>query len=299
MSATTVGFIGFGIMGAPMAANLVGAGFAVRGLAHSSRSERRVRQSGAMLVHTARELVAGTDVVITMLPDSPDVLEVVLGAGGLADLLEAGQIHIDMSTIRPDAAQDIARRLQASGVEVLDAPVSGGEAGAVEGTLSIMVGGDSGTLDRVSGVLEAMGTTITHVGSHGAGQATKAANQLIVAANIEAVAEAIVLLDGVGVRLGSALDALSGGLAGSAVLTRKRQAFLDGEYRPGFRIALHDKDLAIVQNTARQLGLALPMAALVSQLVSALKARGDGNLDHSALLKLARELNGAAQTPRA
>lgn len=294
MELPRIGFVGAGIMGAPMIANLVRAGATVTALAHSDRSAARAEAAGATLAADAAALARDSDVVVTMLPDSPDVVAAVLDSG-LADALSVGATFVDMSTIRPDVARDLAVALAERGIDSLDAPVSGGEAAAVEGTLSIMVGGDAAVLDRVRPVLEAMGSTITHVGGHGAGQATKAANQLIVATNIQAVAEAIVLLEASGVELEPALDAIAGGLAGSTVLTRKRAAFLSGEFAPGFRIALHDKDLGIVQSTARAAGLSLPAATLVAQLVAALKATGRGDLDHSALLALARELNGTAR----
>jgi 2-hydroxy-3-oxopropionate reductase len=274
-----------------MIANLVGAGFEVRAVAHSERSRERLRGAGATEVATAAEVADGAGIVITMLPDSPDVLGV-LFEEGLADALPRGSVLVDMSTIRPDAARRIAAELAERGVAALDAPVSGGEAGAIEGTLSIMVGGDAEALETARPVLAVLGATITHVGPAGAGQATKAANQLVVAANIQAVAEAIVLLQAADVDLAPALDALAGGLAGSTVLDRKRGNFMSGSFAPGFRLRLHDKDLGIVQASARELGLALPLTAVVSQLVTALVARGDGDLDHSALLALVRDLNG-------
>jgi 2-hydroxy-3-oxopropionate reductase len=278
-------------MGAPMIANLVGAGYEVRAFAHSERSRKRLRTAGAFEAATLAETVEAADVVVTMLPDSPDVLGVLFD-DGLADALPRGSVFLDMSTIRPGASRRIATELAQRGVAALDAPVSGGEAGAIEGTLSIMVGGDAGALEAARPILSVMGSTITHVGPAGAGQATKAANQLVVAANIQAMAEAIVLLQAAGVDLEPALDALAGGLAGSTVLTRKRRSFTTGDFAPGFRLRLHDKDLGIVQASARELGLALPLTSLVSQLVAALVARGDGDLDHSALLALARDLNG-------
>lgn len=289
----TVGFVGPGIMGAPMIANLVTAGHPVRAAGRSVASRARISAAGAEEVATAAEAAAGADVVITMLPDSPDVRDAVLGAGGLADAMQPGTVFVDMSTIRPGVAVEIAQQLAERGVASLDAPVSGGEAGAIEGSLSIMVGGEADALDRVRPVLEAMGSTITHVGPAGAGQATKAANQLVVAANIQALAEAIVLLEASGVDLESALTALAGGLAGSTVLARKRAAFLSGEFTPGFRAELHRKDLGIIMSTAIERGLSLPSAALVAQLMAALVAQGDGGKDHSALLGLARRMNGA------
>jgi 2-hydroxy-3-oxopropionate reductase len=293
MTIDTIGFAGAGIMGAPMIANLVKSGFAVHAIGRSGASKNRIAAAGATLVDSLAELTAGADLIITMLPDSPDVAALVLGEGGLIEHLAAGQLFVDMSTIRPEVARELDERLGARGVGVLDAPVSGGEAAAISGALSIMVGGSEQSLADARPALEAMGSTITHVGPAGAGQATKAANQLIVATNIQAVAEAIVFLEAAGVQLEPALAAIGGGLAGSTVLERKRAAFLSGEFTPGFRVALHDKDLGIVQSAARESGLALPVTALVTQLMAAVKARGDGGLDHSALLKLTRSLNRA------
>lgn len=291
-----IGFIGPGIMGAPMISNLVQAGHEVRALGRSDESWRRVDAAGAERATGLAELADDAEVVISMLPDSPDVQAIALGGDKttdkpLASLMDAGQVFIDMSTILPSVSREIAAALAARAVDALDAPVSGGEAAAVEGTLSIMVGGEADVLKRVRPVLEVLGSTITHVGPAGSGQLTKAANQLIVATNIQAVAEAIVFLESAGVDLEAALSAIGEGLAGSTVLQRKREAFLNSDFRPGFRIALHDKDLDIVTEAMREQHVALPLTAVVSQLVTALRARGGGNLDHSGLLQLARDLN--------
>jgi len=292
---TAIGFIGPGIMGAPMIANLVRAGFAVRAFGRSQRSRDRIQQAGAQVAESAADAAAEAQTVITMLPDTPDVQQVVLGDGGLGDALTEGQVLIDMSTIRPDVTRQIAAELAERGVAMLDAPVSGGEAGAMEGALSVMVGGETGVLERVRSVLEPLASSITHVGPSGAGQLTKAANQLIVAANIQAVAEAIVLLESAGADVQHALQAIGGGLAGSAVLDRKRHAFLSGDFTPGFRVELHNKDLRIVQDTAREAGVGLPVAAVVSQFMAAAEAQGHGELDHSVLLQVARDLNAASK----
>ncbi|GGD26752.1 2-hydroxy-3-oxopropionate reductase [Microbacterium faecale] len=289
-----IGFIGAGVMGAPMIANLTKAGVEVVTLPRSDRSRERAAEAGAMEVHGVVEFAQQSDVVITMLPDSPDVHDAVIDSG-LIDHLRRGTIVVDMSTIRPDMARQIHAALAPASVGMLDAPVSGGEAAAIDGTLSIMVGGDAGLLDQVRPILTSLGTTITHVGGPGAGQATKAANQLVVAANLQALAEAIVLLEATGVDVEAALTAIGGGLAGSTALERKKKAFLSDDFRPGFRIALHDKDLAIVESTARSAGIALPLFAVVSQIVASLKATGRGDLDHGALLLLARELNGTTR----
>ena len=197
-----------------------------------------------------------------------------------------------MSSIRPDVSARIAELGRQRGLRVLDAPVSGGEVGAVEASLSIMVGGEAADFEAAKPVLEAVGKTIVHVGPAGAGQTVKAANQLIVAGNIELVAEAIVFLEAYGVDMEAALEVLGGGLAGSTVLARKGASMLAGEFNPGFRLQLHHKDLGIVQSAAREAGVVIPLGAVVSQLVAAMVARGDGGLDHSGLLKLVQELSG-------
>lgn len=291
---SVVAFVGLGIMGRPMAANLVAAGHDLRGVARSKETRQRAVQSSIPVGDDLADAVHDADIVITMLPDTPDVQSVV---DRVLPVLPAGALLIDMSTIDPVATRSMHEAVAAAGGAMLDAPVSGGEAGAIEGSLSIMAGGTAAAFERALPVLQAMGTTIVHVGAAGAGQAVKAANQLIVAGNIQLVAEALVLLQAQGVDEGPALDVIGGGLAGSAVLTRKRSAFLTSDFRPGFRLALHAKDLGIVESAARSSGLALPLTAAVTQFVRALVARGDGGLDHSALYKLAGELNGYV-TPR-
>lgn len=278
-------------MGAPMIANLTKAGAEVVTLPRSDRSRERAVEAGAIEAHGVRDFAQQSDIVITMLPDSPDVHEAVIDSG-LIGHLRRDTIVVDMSTIRPDVSRQLHSELAAVSVGMLDAPVSGGEAAAIEGTLSIMVGGDANLLNQVRPILMTLGSTVTHVGGPGAGQATKAANQLVVAANIQALAEAIVLLEATGVDIAAALTAIGGGLGGSTVLERKKKAFLTDDFRPGFRIALHDKDLAIVESTARTAGIALPLFSAVSQIVASLRATGRGDLDHGALLLLARELNG-------
>ncbi|MGO2750617.1 MAG: NAD(P)-dependent oxidoreductase [Pseudoclavibacter sp.] len=286
---TTVTFIGLGVMGRPMAVNLHLAGFNVVAHTRSSASRERGRDAGLTVVESVGELPSTPDIVITMLPDAPDVRAVLTE---YAPRVETSSVFVDMSTIAPGAARDLGAELVNRGHRVLDAPVSGGEAGAIEGALSIMIGGDAEVVDEVYGALEALGTTIVHVGPSGAGQVVKAANQLIVAANIQALAEALTLIEAQGVKAGSALDVLAGGLAGSTVLQRKRAALENRDYTPGFRLELHQKDLGIVADAAREVGVPLPSGAVVSQLVRALVARGDGALDHSALFKLQQELSG-------
>jgi 2-hydroxy-3-oxopropionate reductase len=282
---TTIGFIGLGVMGAPMAENLVKAGYDV--VAHT----RRPKRSGARLVASVAEVARGADVVITMLPDSPDVTSVVLGPDGVIANAAPGLLVIDMSTVTPATAREIAA---APGIRALDAPVSGGEQGAIEGTLSIMVGGSDADFAAARPILAALGTTIVHVGPAGSGQLVKAANQLVVAGTIELVAEAIVLLEASGVDPAAGLRVLGGGLAGSTVLNRKGASMLAREFAPGFRVDLHHKDLGIMLDAAREAGAVVPVGALVAQLMAALRAQGDGGLDHSALLRLVARLSGRA-----
>jgi 2-hydroxy-3-oxopropionate reductase len=291
-SQPTIGFIGLGVMGKPMAANLHAAGYDV--LAHN-RSRAAVDALAAEgirpaddVAHVARE----ADVTITMLPDSPEVLEVALGAGGILAHARPGSTFIDMSTIRPDVARQLAREAQARGVEFLDAPVSGGEQGAIDGTLSIMVGGAAAALAAVSPVLSAVGKTIVHVGPAGSGQTVKAANQLIVAGNLELVAEALVFLEAQQVDTEAAISVLEAGLAGSTVMSRKARTMVRREFQPGFRIDLHHKDLGIFTAAAREAGSASPLGAILAQLMASARAQGDGDLDHSALFRLVERLSG-------
>jgi 2-hydroxy-3-oxopropionate reductase len=288
-SKPTVAFIGLGIMGAPMAANLVKAGFDVVGYNRSEAAVRALVAQGGRGADSTAEAVRDADIVITMLPDSPDVEQVITS---VLEHSHPGQLVIDMSTIRPDVSRGIAAAAAKVGVRVLDAPVSGGEAGAIEGNLSIMVGGAEADFEAAQPVFEAVGATIVHVGPHGAGQTVKAANQLIVAGNIQLLAEAVVFLESAGVDLERGLRVLGGGLAGSTVLNRKSEAMRTRNFAPGFRLALHHKDMGIVTAAAREAGVVIPLGSAVAQLIGALVAKGDGQLDHSALLKLTEELSG-------
>jgi 2-hydroxy-3-oxopropionate reductase len=289
---TKVGFIGLGIMGTPMTRNLVAAGYDVTAYDLDPVRIEAVVQDGAKGASSIAAAVRDADVVITMVPASPQVEEVVLHEGGVLESIRPGGLLIDMSSITPQTSVEVARAAAAKGVRVLDAPVSGGEAGAVEGVLSIMAGGEQETFDAALPVLEALGKTIVLCGPHGSGQTVKAANQLIVAVNIQAVAEAVVFLEKSGVDLEAALDVLNGGLAGSTVLTRKKDGILAGDFRPGFKIDLHHKDMGIVTDAARDVGAAVPAGALVAQLVAALRQQGDGGLDHSALVRGVKRLSG-------
>jgi 2-hydroxy-3-oxopropionate reductase len=289
---TTVGFIGLGIMGGPMAANLVKAGFDVVGYNRSPEAIGRLVDQGGRGAGSLAEAAGDADVVVTMVPDSADVEAVALGEDGIYAHARPGALHLDMSSIRPDVARRVAVAGAERGLRVLDAPVSGGEQGAIDATLSIMVGGDPRDFADARPVLEAVGRTVVHVGPAGAGQTVKAANQLIVAGAIELVAEAIVFLEAYGVDLEAAVKVLAGGLAGNAILERKAPAMLRRDFTPGFRIELHHKDMGIVTSAAREAGVVIPLGAVVAQLVASLKAQGDGGLDHSALLKLVEQLSG-------
>jgi 2-hydroxy-3-oxopropionate reductase len=294
---TKIGFIGLGIMGGPMAANLVKAGFEVTGYNRSPAKTEQLVTAGGRGAKDIAEAVRQADVVATMVPDSPDVREVLAGPGGVFENTPAGALIIDFSTIRPDVAAELAAEAAERGFRMVDAPVSGGEAGAIEGALSIMVGGAGADFEAAAPVLGAVGKTIVHVGPSGSGQTVKAANQLMVAGHLELLAEAIVFLEAYGVDTEAALRVLGGGLAGSTVIQRKGAAMLARDFTPGFRIALHDKDMGIVTSAAREAGVVIPLGAVAAQLVSSLKAQGDGGLDHSALLKLVAQLSGRDQAP--
>ena len=289
---STIAFIGLGIMGLPMARHLVDAGHTVVGHNRSRGPIDALVEHGGRAAGSVAEAVADADVVITMVPDSPDVQAVALGPDGIYASAKPGTLHVDMSSIRPDVAVELAEEGRSAQIRVLDAPVSGGEAGAKEAKLSIMVGGEQGDFDEVRPLLEALGTTIVLVGPAGSGQTVKAANQLIVAGHYQLLAEAIVFLRAYGVDAEAALRVLGGGLAGSTVLDRKGASMLAGTFAPGFRIDLHHKDMGIVTAAAREKGVALPLGALTAQLVGALRAQGDGGLDHSALLRGVERLSG-------
>lgn len=289
----TIAFIGLGVMGAPMAERLATAGYDV--VAHNrsaEKTERLAEKSGARAAVSVADAVSNADVIITMLPDSPDVVEVLTSDGGVFAHAAHGSLIIDMSTMSPDVARDLAVRSAQHGLRFLEAPVSGGEVGAVNGTLSVMVGGSSEDLEEVRSVLGVLGQTIVHVGGPGAGQTVKAANQLIVAGTIEIVSEALTLLRARDVDMESALTVLSGGLASSRVLENKAANFLARDYRPGFRIALHDKDLRIARAAASADGVVMPLGTLVGELMASANARGDGGLDHSALIRGVELLSG-------
>src|ERR1700733_2293767 len=258
-------------MGRPMAANLVKAGFDVAGYSRRRESAEDLLAAGGRWAGSVAAAVRDAHAVITMLPDSPDVEAVALGPDGIVSSAPPGTLYIDMSSIRPEVARRVALTGAAHGLRCLDAPVSGGERGAIDGTLSVMAGGAPADVDAARPLLDAMGATILHVGPAGAGQTVKAANQLIVAGNIALVAEALVFLQAQGVDV-------AGGLAGSTVLTRKAGAMLAGDFTAGFRMELHDKDLAIFTAAAREARVVTPLGGILAQLTGAACAQGDGSL---------------------
>ncbi|MFL1377791.1 MULTISPECIES: 2-hydroxy-3-oxopropionate reductase [unclassified Nocardiopsis] len=295
MSIRKVAFIGLGIMGLPMAVNLVRAGYTVTG--HNLTPERvdALVAEGGLRGGSVAGAIADADAVITMVPDSPDVEALLLGEGGVFENAKPGTLIIDMSTIRPDVSRSVAAAGAERGFRVLDAPVSGGEAGAIEAKLSIMVGGAREDFEAARPLFDVLGTTPVLVGPSGAGQTVKAANQLIVAGNIQLLAEALVFLEAHGVDTEAGLEVLGGGLAGSTVLQRKGKVMRERDFAPGFRIALHDKDMRIVTDSAHAAGVAIPLGSQVAQYVAALKQQGHGGLDHSALLKIVEQLSGREQ----
>jgi len=286
----SIGFIGLGIMGAPMARNLVRAGFAVTGFDLDAEAVASLAADGGKPAGSIAEVVRGADIVVTMLPADQHVETAVLGEDGVLAHIEPGALLIDFSTIRPETAQKVAAA--ATGSRVLDAPVSGGQQGAVDGALSIMVGGAEADFAAARRVFDAVGRVAALVGPAGAGQVVKAANQLVVGGTYALVAEAILLMEASGVDASAGLDMLAGGLAGSRILELKRGSMLARDFTPGFRIDLHHKDMGIVLDAARQAEVALPFGFQVAAYVQAARAQGLGDRDHSGLLAVAEQLSG-------
>ena len=280
-----VGVIGLGIMGAPMARNLLRAGHPVVVWNRTAARVEPLVADGAVAAATAREVAERADVTISMLSDSPDVDAVYRADDGVLAGAASGRVLVDMSTIEPRVARELSAAAAQRGAAMLDAPVSGGDVGAREGTLSIMVGGDAAALARVRPVLEVLGTTITHCGPSGAGQVVKACNQVVVALTLEALGEALVLGSKAGVDPAVIVEALGGGLAASRVLEVRGPKLLARDFAPGFKLDLHAKDLAIVLATARELGVALPGTAVVDQLFHAEQSRGHGEADNSTVVR--------------
>lgn len=286
-----IGFIGLGIMGRPMCKNLLKAGHDLVVCGHKNQaSVDEMVSAGAKAVATPKEVAAMTEIVITMLPNSPEVNQVILGANGVIEGAKVGLIVVDMSSIAPLVSRELAARLAEKDVEMLDAPVSGGQPKAIEGTLSVMVGGKEEVFDRCFPILKAMAASVVLTGDIGAGNVTKLANQVIVALNIAAMSEALVLATKAGVAPELVYQAIRGGLAGSAVLDAKAPLVMDRKFNPGFRINLHIKDLANALETAHEIGVPLPLTASVMEMMQALKIDGMGDLDHSALARYYEKL---------
>jgi 2-hydroxy-3-oxopropionate reductase len=292
---TNIAFIGLGIMGSPMAVHLRNGGHEVSGYNKPHDRSGPLVAAGGRKADSIADAVSDAGVVAVMVPDSPDVRDVLLGEDGVFATALPGTLVIDFSSIRPDVTAELAQAAKERGFRLLDAPVSGGEAGAKNAALSIMVGGNPADFEAAKPLLELVGKTIVHVGPNGAGQTVKAANQLIVGTHIQVLAEAIIFLEAYGVDTAAALDVLGGGLAGSKVLEQKRANMLGRSFAPGFRIDLHHKDMGILTSAAREAGVVLPLGAIVAQLMASARANGDGGLDHSALLRGVERLAG--QTP--
>jgi 2-hydroxy-3-oxopropionate reductase len=287
-----VGFIGPGIMGGPMALNLMKGGYKLWGYARRPEAMKALVAAGATACASAAEVGQHADVIFLIVSDTPDVESVIFGENGIGKQARSGSVIVDMSTISPTATKVFAERLAKQGVEMLDAPVSGGEAGAINGTLSIMVGGKTRVFERVKPLFELMGKNIVHVGDNGAGQVAKACNQIVVAVTIEAVAEALTFAQKNGADASKVRDALMGGFAGSKVMEVHGKRMLDNDFKPGFKVGLHQKDMRIVMETAHQLGVALPAAALVTQHLNALMGTGDKDLDSAAVIKVVKRMSG-------
>ncbi len=290
--AEKIGFVGLGIMGKPMARNLLKAGYDLTVYDIVGEAVEEVVGDGAKPASSSQEVAAATDKIITMLPDSADSEKVILGPGGVLEGASSGKTIIDMSSIAPLVSQRIAAQCAERGVEMLDAPVSGGEPGAVNATLAIMVGGKQEIFDQNFDLLKTMGSNVVLTGDVGAGGVTKLANQIIVAANIEALAEALVLSTKAGVDPEKVFNAIRGGLAGSNVMEAKAPMMLSRNFRAGFRIRLHQKDLRNVLQTGQELNVPLPVTALVQQMLGALVNEGEQEADHSAMLKFVEGLAG-------
>lgn len=286
-----IGFIGLGIMGKPMVRNLLNAQFVPTVFNRSRPAIDELCSAGAIDAGSPKEVAEASDIVITMLPDSPDVESVFMGDDGLLSAARQNLLLVDMSTISPVVTKTLATAAGEKGARMLDAPVSGGEKGAIAGSLSIMVGGDEEDFKRAMPVFEAVGKTIVHCGPVGSGQVVKACNQVVVALVIEAVSEALVLGSKAGVEPETILKVLGGGLAQNRVMDLRGSAMIKHDFEPGFKAKLHHKDLKIVLQTARELGVAVPVSALVDQLFSSLVESGKGDFDHSSLLTVIEGLS--------
>jgi 2-hydroxy-3-oxopropionate reductase len=288
----TVGYIGLGIMGRPMALNLIGAGYALRVYARRPHMMQPHVDAGAIACDSPAEVAEGADIIFTNVSDTSDVQQVVLGEQGIIERVCAGSVVVDMSTISPSATREMAAALRSKGADMLDAPVSGGEQGAIEGTLSIMVGGRQQSYQRVLPLFEVMGRNVVHIGDSGAGQLTKACNQLVISQTIAAIGEAYLLATASGVDPARVREALLGGFAGSRVLESHGERMLAHNFKPGFKARLHQKDMRIVLETAHELGIAIPGAAQAAQYLNALVGAGRGEEDSCAILSMQEQFNG-------
>ncbi|MGQ9693891.1 MAG: 2-hydroxy-3-oxopropionate reductase [Thermodesulfobacteriota bacterium] len=279
-----LGFIGLGIMGKPMAAHLVKAGHRVYVYDINSAPVQELVAKGAMECRNSKEVAEKSEIIIIMVPDTPDVEQVLFGPAGVTEGLKKGSIVVDMSSISPIATKEFARKLADLGVEMLDAPVSGGQVGAENATLSIMVGGKVEIFEKVKPIFELLGKNIVHIGGHGDGQTCKVANQIVVALTIEAVSEALVFASKAGADPQKVRQALLGGFAQSRILDLHGERMINRSFKPGFRIQLHRKDLNLALQAARQLGVCLPSTALAQELFNAVVAQEGDQLDHSAMV---------------
>ena len=285
-----IGFIGLGIMGKPMAKNLVKAGYDLTVFDINNDAVGELAATGALKGSSSKDVAYRTDIILTMLPNSPHVKEVILGKDGVIDGVKQNSILVDMSSIAPLASQEVSEALLKAGVKMLDAPVSGGEPKAVDGTLAFMVGGPEDVFNEMKEILSIMGGSVTHVGRIGSGNTTKLANQIIVALNIAAMSEAMVLATKAGVDPEKVFNAIKGGLAGSTVLNAKMPLVLDGNFKPGFRIELHIKDLQNALDTAHELGVPVPLSSNVMETMQALKVGGHARDDHGGIIQFYEKL---------
>ena len=288
-----IGFIGLGIMGKPMAKNLIKAGYELVVLDMNKAAVEELVKAGAATAGSPAEVASLTDVIVTMLPNSPHVKQVALGENGLIESAAPGKVLIDMSSIAPEASQDVAAALAGKGMEMLDAPVSGGEPKAIDGTIAVMVGGNKDVFDAHFKILDAMAGSVVHVGKIGAGNTTKLCNQVVVALNIAAVSEAMILAKKAGVDPDLVYKAIRGGLAGSTVMDAKAPMMMDRNFDPGFRIDLHIKDMTNALDTSRAVGAPLPLAAQVMEIMQAIKQDGCGVEDHSSIVKYYEKISNA------
>lgn len=288
----SIGFIGLGIMGMPMARNLLKAGFEVTVYNRTASRAEKLAGEGARKADSATELAGTSSVVITMVSDTPDVESIILGEYGIIDSIKGDSVIIDMSTISPDATREMALRLREKNVHMLDAPVSGGEQGAIDGTLSIMVGGDYEVLQRCRQILETMGKDVVYVGTNGMGQTVKLINQILVAGTLNSVVEALVFAQKQGVDLSRAIEAVRGGAAGSWQLTNLAPRIIRRDFQPGFMVDLMQKDLRLVMEAAESMNIPLPVTSLIHQMFLSLRSSGEGKSGTQALVKFLEGLSG-------